>query len=146
MYFPLTQEQLQNIIDELEGLVSKDKATFGIFQYGGSTDESFIQANKDGLKLFALELLKAATNTSKIIGNEEKNVIPLAFEENWINKQSDTLIRFIEFVDERPASVPHIPYREGIIDKLIPIGCIVGSAVLFIASLIGLWTLYKWFF
>lgn len=56
----MDKTELQKIIDTLEKNQSTEDAYFGIFQYGGAPDESYIKANKEGLELFSLELLKAA--------------------------------------------------------------------------------------
>ena len=142
----MTQDELQKIIDQLEEQTSKDKATFGIFQYGGGSDESFIQADKEGLKLFALGLLKAASKTNEIIADKEKNIIPIPFEESWINEQSDTAIQYIEPVDKRLDSKEVKKYKETIAAKLLPYGCIVGLLIIVIAFIVGLVTLIRWVF
>jgi hypothetical protein len=56
----MDKEMLQNIILNLEEDILKEKATFGIYQFGGGPDESCIKADEGGLKLFAITLLKAA--------------------------------------------------------------------------------------
>ena len=43
----MTNEKLQNIIAQFDEKELKEKALFGILQYGGGPDESFIKANKD---------------------------------------------------------------------------------------------------
>ena len=53
----LTKEELQKIIDQFDEDELKRQGIFGISQYGGGSDESFIRANKKGLELFALQLL-----------------------------------------------------------------------------------------
>jgi hypothetical protein len=59
----LTKEELQKIIELFDEEDLKRQGIFGISQYGSGSDESYIRANKEGLELFALALLKAATNT-----------------------------------------------------------------------------------
>jgi hypothetical protein len=142
----LTQNELQNIIDQLEQDVSKDNATFGIFQYGGGSDESYIKADKEGLKLFAIYLLKAASNADYIISHKEKNIDTVPFQESWINEQSDTVIQYIEPVNKRPVNVEGKKYKERFVEKLLPYGCFLGLAILLIAIVIGLWTIVKWVF
>ena len=142
----MTQSELNKVINELEGQVSKDKATFGIFKYGGDSDESYIQADKEGLKLFALELLKAANKSSDILIDKGKNIVPIPFQENWIDEQSDTVIQYIEPVAERPKSIEEKKYKETIVDKLVPFGCYAILIILAVALLTGLWTLIKLIF
>ncbi|NTS44037.1 hypothetical protein HRG84_24370 [Flavisolibacter sp. BT320] len=142
----MIQDELQNIIEELEAKVSKDKATFGIFQYGGGADESFIKADKEGLKLFALALLHAAQKSADTINNKEKNVITLEFEENWISEQSDTVIHYVEPVAQTQPSEEREKHKDTFIDKLLPVGCYTVLIILLGALLVGLWTLAKWIF
>lgn len=142
----MTQNELENIIKELETKVSKDSATFGIFQYGGGSDESFIKADKAGLILFSLELLKAAQKSIETLSDNEKNIIPIEFEEDWISEQSDSVIQYVETVKERQPGRPHATHKDTIADKLLPIGCIAVLALLIFALLVGLWTLAKWTF
>jgi hypothetical protein len=142
----LTQDELQNIINELEEHVSKDNATFGIFQYGGNSDESYIQADKEGLKLFALELLKAAGKTDEIINDKVKNIIPFPLQESWIDEKSDTVIQYVEPINKRPLSIDRKRYKSSIVNKLMPYGCSVGLLIILIAIILGLWTLIKWIF
>lgn len=66
----MEKDELQQIIDRLEATHSKDDAYFGIFEYGGDPDESFIKANKQGLGLFAAELLKAASRDAEGIADD----------------------------------------------------------------------------
>jgi hypothetical protein len=56
----MTKEELQEIIGRFNEEELKQLGLFGIFQYGGGSDESFIRANKEGLELFTLQLLKSA--------------------------------------------------------------------------------------
>ena len=71
-----TKEDLQNIIDQFDEEELKRQGIFGISQYGGGSDESFIRANKEGLELFALELLKSARDTEATLADANKKIIP----------------------------------------------------------------------
>lgn len=51
----MTKEDLQTIIDQFDEADLKQQGVFGISQYGGGSDESFIRANKQGLELFAVQ-------------------------------------------------------------------------------------------
>lgn len=142
----MTQEELENIIKGLETSVSKETSTFGIFQYGGGADESFIKADKAGLILFSIELLKAAQKSNEPLSDIDKSIIPIEFEEEWINEKSDTVIQYIEPVKERQSRTPQATHKDTIADKLLPIGCIAVLALLIFALFVGLWTLAKWIF
>jgi hypothetical protein len=80
----LNKDELKAIIDQLETANSKDEAYFGIFQYGGGPDESFIKANKQGLELFAAAILRASRDADEIVVDKENNSIPLSYEESGL--------------------------------------------------------------
>lgn len=92
----MTNEELQKIIDQFDEEALKRNGIFGISQYGGDSDESFIRANKEGLELFALELLKSARDTESLFAESEKKFFSLNPEEKWIDQESDTFIHYIE--------------------------------------------------
>ncbi|MFT3703923.1 MAG: hypothetical protein QM802_16275 [Agriterribacter sp.] len=142
----MTQDELQNIITKLESQIAKDNATFGIFQYGGDSDESYIQADKNGLNLFALELLKAAHNAGKTSNSKEEGIIPISFQENWFDEKSETIIHYVEIVKERNIRIGRKGDKESIAEKLLPYGCLIGLALIIVAFFVGLWTLVKWIF
>jgi len=60
------------IIDQFDEEELKRQGIFGISHHGRGSDESFIRANKEGLELFALELLKSARDTEAILSDTEK--------------------------------------------------------------------------
>jgi hypothetical protein len=139
------QEDLQYIIEKLEADIIKEKATFGIFQYGGGPDESFIKADKEGLKLFALELLKAVKEFDDPENNQEGNLTFGSFDGDWINEGSDTRIDYIEPLAGREASKKQ-EYKETIGDKLIPYGCGIVALLVIVCFLMGLEELIRWIF
>lgn len=142
----MTQDELQKIIEQLEGQISKGNATFGIFQYGGGSDENYIQANKEGLQLFALELLKVSDKANETLDDKEEDIIPIVFEESWIDEQSDTMIQYVQPVSKRSTAKDESKYKETIVGKLLPYGCLAGLIIIIIAVIIGLQTLIKWIF
>lgn len=141
----MTDNKLQNITEKLENLISKDTATFGIFRHGGDSDESYIEANKQGLLIFATQLLKAANSFDDLAIDINKQKIPLEFEGNWIDDRSDTLIQYIKPITERQ-TYNKANDEKTFFDNLIPIGCFAFAFFILIALLIGLWTFYKWIF
>lgn len=92
----MTKEELQKIIEQFDEEELKRQGIFSILQYGGGSDESFIKANKEGLEMFALELLKSSRDAESIITDKEKNIIPLNYDESWIDEFGDTFIQYIE--------------------------------------------------
>ena|SRR5690606_29459742 len=143
----LTKEELQKIIDQFDEEELKRLGIFGILQYGGGADESFIRANKEGLELFALELLKAARDTETTLADSEKKVIAnFDHDEDWIDKNSDTFITYIEPIADKQKSNPEPEYQSTFADKLIPFGCGLIAIFLVTIFLSGLFTIIKWLF
>ena len=78
------EARIEAIIGELESVASKEKGYFSMWQYGGGPDESFIKANRDGLRLYAIELLKASLETDNDVGNGEVG---------WLDGDSNVFLR-----------------------------------------------------
>lgn len=142
----LTKEELQKIIDQFDEEDLKQQGIFGISQYGGGADESFIRANKEGLELFALRLLKSARDTEDILSDREKNIIPLGHDENWIDEGSDTFIQYVEPIQDKQKLKPKSEYKSTFTDKLIPFGCGLIAMIILISVTVGLVTIIKYLF
>ncbi len=142
----LTKEELQKIIEQFDEDELKKQGIFGIFQYGDGSGESCIRANREGLELFALKLLKSARETEVTLADTEKTVIPFDYDENWIDENSDTLIQYVEPIADKQKLKPKSEYKTTITDKLLPYGCGLIAIILVIAVLVGLVTLFKWIF
>ncbi|MFY0675494.1 MAG: hypothetical protein JXQ87_19010 [Bacteroidia bacterium] len=141
----MNKEELQNIIDELEKEDRKQKAYFGIFEYGGGPDESYIKANKQGLELFALEILKAARNSEELLKSEkEESVFPLGFDEDWIDDDCSTYIQYVEPTNEIRTNVKQESYVETWKDKTMKFGCISVILISIISAVVGIVTIIKW--
>ncbi|WP_310377924.1 hypothetical protein [Flavobacterium sp.] len=138
----MKKEELQKIIEKFDENELKQKAIFGVFQYGGGSDESFVRANKEGLELFALELLKSAKHTEAKLNNTEKTIIPLEYNEDWIDENSDTFIEYIELI----AYKQNNNYITTISNKLMSFGFGLLSIILVISVLVGLVVIFKWLF
>ena len=138
----LTKEELEEIIERLAADNPGDEAFFGILQYGGGADESYIHANKAGLELFAAELLKA----SKGIGDPDKeDIYVLELDEDiWLD--GDTIIDYIETSKRGRSESPKVnhDYSETWIDRLIPFGCISLVVIGFILMIIGMIAIVQW--
>ncbi len=142
----LTKEELQKIIDHFDSDELKRQGIFGISQYGGGPDESFIRANKEGLELFALELLKSARDIEIVLIDPKKNVIPFEYDEDWVDENSDTLIQYIQPIAEKQKLKPKLEYKSTFVDNLIPWGCGLVVIILVISVLVGLITIINWLF
>lgn len=142
----MTNEELQKIIDQFDEEALKHKSIFGISQYGGGSEESFISANKEGLELFALELLKSARDTENLLGQSENKFFSLNPEEEWIDQDSDTFIHYIEPLSDKFDRKAKTEYEASLGDRLVPIGCGIIAIVLLISLIVGAVTIYGWFF
>ena len=142
----LTKEELQNIIDQFDEEELKQQGIFGILQYGGGSDESFIRANKEGLELFALELLKSARDAEATLINTERKTIPFDYDENWIDENSNTFIQYVETVSDKQNIKSTSKHKTTFADRLMPYGCGFAVIILSIALIVGLVTLFKWLF
>jgi len=142
----VTKEDLQKIIEQFNQEDLERQGVFGVFQYGGGSDESFIRANKEGLELFALELLKSARDADEIIESNEKSVIPFDYEEEWIDENSDTFIQYVQPISDRQMAKQVSEHHPTIVDKLMPYGCGLLLLILVILICIGLGSIYHWFF
>ncbi len=140
----MTKEELQKIINSFDEETLKKQAVFGVSQYGGGSDESFIRANKQGLELFALKLLKSARDTEMVLSSKEKNIIPLNYDENWIDENSDTFIQYIEPIADSQKSKVNI--KNNLTNKIITLGFQIGFIFLIITILIGIGTIIGWIF
>ena len=138
----MTKKELEEIIDRLIADNPGDEAFFGILQYGGGTEESYIHANKAGLELFAVELLKA----SKRIGEpEEDNTYVLELDEDiWL--EGDTIVEYIETSKQGRSETPKVnpDYQETWADKLIPFGCISLVIMGFVSMIVGVIAIVQW--
>lgn len=141
----LTKEKLNKIIESLESSNLIDDAYLAIYQHGGGPDESFAKANKEGLELFAVELLKASRDFDEIVNDNEKNVIPFDYKGNWI--EGDIFIQYVEPVDKEGKLIrEEEPYTETFFDRFIPFGCIGGIILMVIFAIVGLVSILKWIF
>ena len=141
----MNKEELQNIIDEFDKEDRKQKAYFGIFEYGGAPDESYIKANKQGLELFALEILKAARDSEELLKSErEESVFPLGFDEDWIDDDCSTYIQYVEPTNEIRTNVKQVSNVETWKDKTMKFGCISAILIAIISAVVGIVTIIKW--
>ncbi|MDR6967851.1 hypothetical protein J2X31_001865 [Flavobacterium arsenatis] len=137
----MTKEELQKIIDQFHEEVLREEAIFGIFQYGGASDESHVKANKEGIELFALKLLKASRDL------DDNSTLSIPFDdENWLDENSDTFIHYIQFTTEKKKAKTEDSYKETFVDKLIPFGCLSIVVAILLTTIIGFLTIFKWIF
>lgn len=138
----MDKEELQKIITKLESENLEKDAYFGIFMYGGDSDESYIKANKQGLELFAANLLKASNEVNELLSSNEEEVYDLDFD--WIDENSETIIQYIEPTLESGPTNNSETYQETWKDKIQKMGCIAVLVLVLASIIIGLATIIKW--
>jgi hypothetical protein len=109
----MTNEEIKTFLDTLVADTTKEEAMFGIYQYGGGSDESCVKANKAGLQMFAAEILKASIKSESIIDDKNKNIITVDYNAEWIDEDSDTFIQYIEPLEgtrKKPVPAPPTSY------------------------------------
>lgn len=142
----MTNKELQKSIDSINEQELKDLATFGFFAENDDWETIAIRANKEGLQLFALELLKASQQAKSVFSDKEKNIIKLDPNAQWINPLSDIKVFYIEQVDKTHEKEEVKLNKETFTDKTLKYGCFAVLILLVIALIVGLWTLGKWLF
>ena len=141
----MTDEELKKIITELENRNEKEKAYFGFYEYGGGPDESCIGANRKGLELFAVELLKAAIE-SETFEYEKNKLQSVGLNLDWTDKNADFFFDYVELtnknIDSNDKTFPE--YKVTWKDKVLKIGC-VGVGILLVGlTIIGLISVLTW--
>lgn len=142
----MEETDLQKIINDLESTNSKDEAYFGVFMYGGGPEESYVKANRQGLELFAAELLKASRDTEKILESDEESIALLAHDDDWVDDDSHVFLEYVEpstkVREEAKAELEADSWQ----DKLFMVGCSAILIMTIIATLVGIGTIVDWIF
>lgn len=145
-YLTLNKEELQQLIDQFDEQELKQHGIFNISQYGGGSDESFIKANKEGLELFALQLLKSARDIEDVLANTGQKIIPFDHEGGWMEENSNTFIQYIEPVASKQKLIARSDNKSSLTDKLMPYGCGLIALILAASVVTGLITILRWIF
>lgn len=142
----MTNEDIQKCINKIDDQDLKKLATFGIFAIEDNWDEIAIKANKEGLQLFAMELLKASQQTKEVILDKENYTIPLNSTAEWINPKSDIKIFYVEQVDQIHEAEKIESDAENIKERFYKYSFFAILIFLGITILVGIWTIGKWLF
>lgn len=140
----MTKEELQEIVARLKATNTKDDAYFGIFRYGGGPDESFIKANRQGLELFAAEVLEASMFAEEIVNDHKKNIHSFSYDEEWID--GETLVQYVEPFLEPRQKIKEETVTPSWTDKMFAGGCILFVVICLVLLITGLVTAIKWMF
>ncbi|WP_437918727.1 hypothetical protein [Sphingobacterium sp. LRF_L2] len=139
----------KNTLDSLKESLKIDEATkvgcYGIFLDCSDSrkEKYFIKANKEGLNLFAYQLLCAAHDLAEQEKENAYERIELSPSENvWIYKHSEINLEFIESpqmrIEEESEST-----EEGWKNWVEKIGCSVLFVFLIISLVIGIITIFS---
>ena len=139
-----TKKELQNRIDQFDEDQLKENGVFGIFTYGGDSSENYIKANKDGLELYALRLLKTARDLEDTLPDNNENDIWFD-KENWIDENSEVFINYVEQIVDKQKDIEG-QQNTKFSDNLALYGCIFILMFLLFSILVGVSTMFGWFF
>lgn len=137
----MDKEEIQVIVDQLNEF-DLTNARFGIYQYGGGPDESYVKANKEGLLTFAKEMLLAALQEEKD-QHDQTIYYPLLDHENnaWVDDNSLTLLNHVEVIDTIEYQPSEPPPKES---RFIALGCVVLILVAIVMFFVGIVTTISW--
>lgn len=140
----MNNKELNHLIEELEFTSNEKEAYFGIFRFGNEPDENYIKANKEGLLLFSLQLLRAAQEFDTILKDGEKNIISLDPDQDYIDPNSDHHFHYVEPLFSKPQMSSVEITNDTWKDHAIKIGCLVFFAIIIGMTIIGGWTILRW--
>ncbi|GAA4172309.1 MULTISPECIES: hypothetical protein [Sphingobacterium] len=136
----MNDELLESLKSDLDLEGSFKNGQFGIYSdYRERDDVYFIKANKEGLKLFAYQLLCAAKDFEH--QEQEQAFQNIALEEvSWMLKDSEIVLKHIEDpsmirVSETEAT------KSSWKDSAVTIGCCIILAFLLISLIVGIYTI-----
>ena len=95
----MTNSEIQEFISSIHQRNSIDQAYIGFFQYGGGPDESFIKANRQGLELYAAQLLSAGIEIDKRLF-EKGTVETFGVNSDIVSDETEIDIHYIELKRE----------------------------------------------
>ena len=142
----MTNTEIQELIARLEKNISEEASIFKILQYADEPEKSFIKANRQGILLFANQLLRAARDAEDETSSSSENIIVIDFDAERVGKPSLKFSESIPSITNPTKDDNHTNYRAFFSHKLFQGGCVVVMIILFIAVLIGIWTIGRWIF
>ncbi|MEG0917688.1 MAG: hypothetical protein RSF68_11810 [Myroides sp.] len=146
----MDDQKIQELINQFDTEKLKENAYFGIFQYGEGKDESYIKANKEGLLLYALQLILASEKIEKIsVPNSIQKSVTFGVndeweKEKWIDEDSSRIIGYIEKFEVDHEKIIE-KNNSNVFQKLIPIGCFLLFIIFGVSFFVGLAEIISWF-
>ncbi|MFL5729612.1 MAG: hypothetical protein ACJ75J_09025 [Cytophagaceae bacterium] len=138
----MKKEELEEFIKKLETSNSASDAYFAIYN---NEQGDFIKANKEGLELYAAELLKASRDFESAVSGSEKNILPLDYEQEWID--GNIYIQYVDPTEKKGGLAKEDDDdQSSFVEKLIPFGCIAILILMLVCIIIGIITVFGWIF
>lgn|GEM_PF-6668437 len=130
----MEESNLLKFIQELEGQNLKEEAYFAIKDHGDRNDDTYISSNKEGLQLYAAQLLKASLDIDK--------VETVSFDHNEAWTDGDIFIGYIKAASA--AEKEEQEYKMTIKDKLLSVSCGLVFLFLITSIVVGIKTIIVW--
>ncbi|MFD2919183.1 hypothetical protein ACFS6H_05615 [Terrimonas rubra] len=140
----MTNNHTAHFIQQFNEEELKEKATFAILPLDTRMEDCYIKANREGLELFAIQLLKASRKIDDSIQDGPESIIILNHDEPWIEDNSQISLQYIQPVFEKEKLPVTENKKPNIVDKIMPVGCIVLFIFLVIATITGIVTIFRW--
>jgi hypothetical protein len=142
------KKNVKKFLDSLDKEALETDAYFGIRQYGGGADESFIYANKDGLLRYSISLLEGYLQVDEVIERSDESIIsfPNSDEADWLDVYGNTLVDYIQLTTKKKSELlktngsVESNWKDEILRYLMA-GIIIGVLVL---AIIGFIALISW--
>ncbi len=140
----MTNHQTAHFIQQFNEEELKQKATFAILPLDTRMEACYIKANREGLELFAIQLLKASGKIDDSVKGGPESIITLNHDEPWIENHSEISLQYIQPVFEKEELPVTENKKPTIADKITPVGCIAVLIFLVIATITGIVTIFRW--
>ncbi len=136
-------ENNRELIDKLESSTKKEDAFFAFCYEENNQDNEHIKANKEGLKSFALFLLRIVFDLEPKNRGIDKNIFPI---DNSLELSREGIsINYIKLFDAKKSDYKVEPEpKENWKDKITKFGCIVVLSLLVFCGFVGIYTIVNW--
>jgi hypothetical protein len=133
----MLREELEDLIQRLRPEGSNP--FFGI--YDGSSEAAYIRANREGLQLFARELLRASLTL-----DYHTDGTPIPLSRHALPIGGEVRLTHVQPCEGAELLLPEPPQEPGMKQHLARWGVILGALVVCVSTLIGFYTLVRWLF
>ena len=141
----MTDRKIEDIISDLKQNNKKEESIFGFYHQDGDEYNTSIKANKQGIKLFAVELLKASIEIEN--RNFENGEIEyLEIDIDWTDSNADFYFNSLEITQKVKTEKDEVfpKYEESWKDKLYGKLIFVIIILLILMLIIGIITTINW--